>query len=326
MAWTAWPHDFLPDGVTPQEVNEGQFRWTLEAATQHGVDRYSGGGATDALKAAPLADSSGVTIQPGRAQLNGYSVELDAQDTVSAPDNTSSLPKLYRVVVRHDVGARTAVGAILEGTAASSPQLPAVTQTDTVWELPIARFRRNGNSGSIIDFADDRTFLNPLGDILCNSSARPVNPPVGHRAYELDTGRTIIHDGAAWATQADPGFPTSWTPIPLTTGYVNHTPEGHSPSYRFLSPTRVELRGSLARSSGAISNNSVVARMPSGARPAAWTRQVVGAELQGDTAATIRLSIASVNATSFQPGEIYVGILTGYTPEWMYLDGVFFDV
>lgn len=326
MAWTAWPHDFEPDGTTPQEVNEDQFRWSLEAATQHGVDRYSGGGATDALKGAPLADSSGVTIQPGRAQLNGYSVELDAQDTVSAPDNASSLPKLYRVVVRHDVGARTAEGAILEGTAASSPQLPAVTQTDTVFEIPIARFRRNGNSGSIIDFQDDRVFLNPHGPVLCNSTARPVNPTVGFETYELDTGRTVQWDGSAWVTTADPTYPTAWTPIPLTSGYVNHTPEGHSPSYRFLSPTRVELRGSLARSSGSISNNAVVGRMPSGARPAAWTRQVVGAEMQGDTAAWIRLAIASVNATSFQPGEIYVGIVTGYTPEWMYLDGVVFDV
>lgn len=325
MAWSAWPHDFEPDGVTPQEVTEAQYRFTLEAASQHGISRDSGGGATDALKAAALADSSGVTVQPGFAQLNGYSVELDAQDTVSVPDNASSLPRLYRVVVRHDVGARTAEAAVLVGTAASSPQLPAVTQADAVFELPLARFRRNGTGGAIIDFADDRVFLNPHGPVLCNRDARPVNPTTGMQAYELDTGRIVSWNGSSWVTVADPAYPSAWTPIPLVSGYVNHTAEGHTPSYRFVGPGRVELRGSLAKSSGAIADGAVVARLPSGARPAAWTRQVVGAQMQGDTACTIRLAIASVNATSYQPGDIYVGIINNYAPEWMYLDGVFFD-
>ncbi|WP_067967549.1 hypothetical protein [Nocardiopsis trehalosi] len=329
--WRAWPHDYEPkaapeDPDVPMEVTEEEFRHTLAVATQSGIDRTSGTGATNALQAAPLPDSSGVTVQPGFAQINGYSALLDAQDTVTAPANASALPRLYRVVIRHDVGARTAVAAILEGTPASSPQLPAVTRTDTIWEEPLGRFRRNGNGGPITSFQDDRVFLNPAGPLLCSSAARPVAPEVGTHAYELDTGRTILWDGSTWTTAADPAYPSAWQPIPLSAGYSNLAGEGNTPSYQLETPTRVRLRGSIGKNSGPIPNNAVIGRMPTGARPNAYTRQVTAAELQSSAAAFVRLTVVSVNATSNQPGQIMVGVIGDYTPEWVYLDGVVYDV
>jgi hypothetical protein len=72
------------------------------------------------------------------------------------PTNTSSNPRVDRLVLRRDLVARTVVPTVLQGTPAASPEPPALTQTDDgLWDLPLHRFTVPANSGAPITGAVD---------------------------------------------------------------------------------------------------------------------------------------------------------------------------
>ncbi|QVJ00318.1 hypothetical protein KGD82_16275 [Nocardiopsis eucommiae] len=125
--------------------------------------------------------------------------------------------------------------------------------------------------------------------------------------YETDTGRIQIRVGDSWRLVSETDFPTAWQPITLRSGYT--TPgHGRSPSWRFLSSGRVELRGTISRTNGnALPNNDYYGRLPAAARPNAWVRDVGAAESRssgGSWGATCRLEVASENASNRLPGQI----------------------
>ena len=61
MAFRSWPHDYEPDGVTPAQTFEEDFRFSLAAATQDGVDPTQLGGF-----AATFAEYSAVAAELAR--------------------------------------------------------------------------------------------------------------------------------------------------------------------------------------------------------------------------------------------------------------------
>lgn len=320
MAVTSWPWDLQEDGVTPAEVDEGDFRWTLAASSQSGVWEDQG----DGLVVAALADSTGVTVGSGRGQVRGYGFRVDTTEEVPAPANASSDPCLYWLAARLDRAAHKVELVVVEGTPAPSPALPALTRTDTVWELPLAAFRRAGGGGGITNLVDHRLYLNPHGPVKCASGARPQDPGAGDEAYETDTGRKIRYHAGTWVADADPTYPTGWTNIPLSSGIVAYRTKsggfGYWPRYQRLSERRVELRGLVARSSGNFSGTSVtIGRLPAGVRPTEIT-YTVGASAQSSAEGQnqVRLEV--------QPdGDIRAYIVSGYTPSWISLDNWVFE-
>lgn len=314
MAFRSWPHDYEPDLTTPQEVTESEFRFNLAAATQTGVDSQYG----SVLSASIQGDT--VVIGTGRGIISGYAFLNDSPTGVAVPANTSSLPRLYWVVARLDVAASTVAPTVVEGTPSSSPQLPALVQTDAVYDLPLWSCRRDGAGGPITQLTDHRVYLNPGGAVACTSTARPYNPLPGTVAYETDTGRLIYWHAGQWLTAADASYPSAWQALPLRSGYGPHG-IGHAPSWRWDAPGVVRLRGTIARTDGeALPMGDYIGVLPAAIRPSAYVNVALGAHAtRGGN--SVRLQITSTN----DPGA---GRMTlwyspaSYAPHWVSLDGV----
>ncbi len=89
----------------------------------------------------PYGDSSGrqVKVRAGAAWVRGHYYENDAEETIALAANASGNPRIDRVVVRADFTANTIDTVVIQGTPAASPSAPAITQSTTVWDVPLAQ-------------------------------------------------------------------------------------------------------------------------------------------------------------------------------------------
>ena len=88
-----------------------------------------------------LAASTGlaVDLQVGAALINGCSIETDAAVRFSIGAAHATLPRIDRIVVRWNISERKMEFALKTGTAAATPQAPALTRTEYVHELSLAQ-------------------------------------------------------------------------------------------------------------------------------------------------------------------------------------------
>ena len=104
------------------------------------------------------AGNLSVKVRPGKLWINGYySVNTsDYSLTLSAANANNA--RYDRVVARLDLTQRTTVLAIVKGTAAAIPTVPALTRTDTIYELGLAviTVRAGVTSISQADITDTR--------------------------------------------------------------------------------------------------------------------------------------------------------------------------
>jgi microcystin-dependent protein len=78
-------------------------------------------------------------IDTGGALIKGYDFLNDTACPLTHDTANSSNPRIDVIVLRLDITtARSIVPAIVKGTAATSPTAPALTQTDTLFEFPLA--------------------------------------------------------------------------------------------------------------------------------------------------------------------------------------------
>ena len=95
-----------------------------------------------------------VTVGAGRgwghpSRFTGYSITKREADTLTMPLADPSLPRIDRIVVRYDAGARAASLQVLQGTASSTPTAPAISRTELIYDLCLAEITRPAGSTSI---------------------------------------------------------------------------------------------------------------------------------------------------------------------------------
>ncbi len=322
MSFYSFPFDLTPEGE-PQEVQEGRFRKLLRAAVPSGVVPQPGGGPD--LRVLRTSDGD-AAVSPGFAVVEGYGVEVDDLVPLEVSLNTATGARVDRAVLRLDRSGRTIGPHVIEGTPATgsnTPQAPALTRTDGVWDLPLARWTRGPLGGAIGTIVDERLFSAAAGAVASTSDHRHSALQVGGLSWETDTRRLTVYDGGSHQTLVDANHPDVWRPLTLRSGYERST-SGFAPSWRWLRPGTIELRGTIRRANGAVlPHNSHYARVPTEARPRAWVRTVGACESRGGVA-SMRLEVASVNATGVLPGQI-VGFHS-HSPRWLALDGFVYDV
>lgn len=110
-----------------------------------------------------------VTVGAGRgwvhpSRFTGYSITKREADTLAMPLADPSLPRIDRIVMRYDAGARAASLQVLQGTASSTPTAPAISRTELIYDLCLAEITRPAGSTSITtgQIADTR-----LDEALC---------------------------------------------------------------------------------------------------------------------------------------------------------------
>ena len=95
-----------------------------------------------------------VTVGGGRgwvhpSRFTGYSITKRESDTLTMPLADPSLPRIDRIVMRYDAGARAASLQVLQGTASSTPTAPAISRTELIYDLCLAEITRPAGSASI---------------------------------------------------------------------------------------------------------------------------------------------------------------------------------
>lgn len=95
-----------------------------------------------------------VTVGAGRgwvhpSRFTGYSITKREADTLTMPLADPSLPRIDRIVMRYDAGARAASLQVLQGTASSTPAPPTISRTELIYDLCLAEITRPAGSTSI---------------------------------------------------------------------------------------------------------------------------------------------------------------------------------
>lgn len=95
-----------------------------------------------------------VTVGAGRgwvhpSRFTGYSITKREADTLTMPLADPSLPRIDRIAMRYDAGARAASLQVLQGTASSTPTAPAISRTELIYDLCLAEITRPAGSTSI---------------------------------------------------------------------------------------------------------------------------------------------------------------------------------
>ncbi|MCW0215225.1 MAG: hypothetical protein OJJ54_17855 [Pseudonocardia sp.] len=87
-----------------------------------------------------IGDNSGmnVKVDTGECWMRGHYGKSTAQKTLSIATAHATLARKDRVILRADFTNNRVEVDVLTGTAASSPIVPAVTQSTTIWETSLA--------------------------------------------------------------------------------------------------------------------------------------------------------------------------------------------
>ena len=104
----------------------------------------------------PVTAAGGLTVIVGAgrgwvhpSRFTGYSITKRESDTLALPLADPSLPRIDRIVMRYDAGARAASLQVLQGTASSTPTAPAISRTELTYDLCLAEIARPAGSTSI---------------------------------------------------------------------------------------------------------------------------------------------------------------------------------
>lgn len=104
----------------------------------------------------PVTAAGGLTVTVGAgrgwvhpSRFTGYSITKREADTLALPLADPSLPRIDRIVMRYDAGARAASLKVLQGTASSTPTAPAISRTELTYDLCLAEIARPAGSTSI---------------------------------------------------------------------------------------------------------------------------------------------------------------------------------
>lgn len=104
----------------------------------------------------PVTAAGGLTVIVGAgrgwvhpSRFTGYSITKREADTLTMPLADPSLPRIDRIVMRYDAGARAASLQVLQGTASSTPTAPAISRTELIYDLCLAEITSPAGSTSI---------------------------------------------------------------------------------------------------------------------------------------------------------------------------------
>lgn len=104
----------------------------------------------------PVTAAGGLTVTVGAgrgwvhpSRFTGYSITKREADTLTMPLADPSLPRIDRIVMRYDAGARAASLQVLQGTASNTPTAPAISRTELIYDLCLAEIARPAAAASI---------------------------------------------------------------------------------------------------------------------------------------------------------------------------------
>lgn len=132
-------------GVYDRTYNADDYCDNLAVIISSGVLRST----NDDLKV--TANGLALTVNAGRAWIKGHYYWNETQYALPAISTPTGGSRIDRVVLRFDktIAVRSTTLQYLTGTAATSPVAPALTRTDTIYDLCLAEITVNANASSL---------------------------------------------------------------------------------------------------------------------------------------------------------------------------------
>lgn len=143
----------------------------------------------------PFGDSTGmqVKVPTGKAWVKGHFYENDAVKTLAIAANATGANRLDQVILRADFAANTIEAVILQGTGVKA----ALTQTASVWELPLALVTVPNGATTITaaNVTDLRQWADPTGEEVWTGSALPTTGNYeGRRVWATGLTSAVFRD------------------------------------------------------------------------------------------------------------------------------------
>ena len=158
------------------------------------------------------ADGLTVTVGAGRgwvhpSRFTGYSITKREADTLTMPLADPSLPRIDRIVMRYDAGARAASLQVLQGTASSTLTAPAISRTELIYDLCLAEITRPAGStavttGQITDTRLDEKLCGIVRDGVTGIPTEELLAAARERIGELEEKATTSAAAAKDSAEA----------------------------------------------------------------------------------------------------------------------------
>lgn len=197
--------------------------------------------------------ASTIDVATGGAYVKGFHYLNDALNTLTVAANASGNPRLDRIIIRIDWSAKTVRLAVLQGTAAATPTLPALTQVyGTTWEISLAYiwlangFATIGNA----EIHDERAFARNLSGDVSGYMSKNLIHNNEFMAFSRLSTIPVTSAGApdrwqlvgtvtTWASVAKPSVMSRGRYVGITAGAAN---SGMSQTVRVKPSTTYTIR------------------------------------------------------------------------------------
>ncbi|MGB4045050.1 MAG: hypothetical protein WBK22_03215, partial [Halanaerobiales bacterium] len=166
----------------PRSYSADDFAEYFRQFIRNGV--FNGG---DELQVSSQQVGLKTYVKPGKAWINGYFYKNT--DNLFLDHNVShaTMDRIDRVVLRLDYGLRTMGVRVLTGVPGATPQPPALTRNNNVYELSLAQVKIKAGAVSVspADIVDERFNGNVCGIVT-------------HLFEQVDTTEIFAQFTAAW--------------------------------------------------------------------------------------------------------------------------------
>lgn len=133
-----------------------------------------------------------VNVAQGGAVINGYWAQESAStNTLSITSNASGNPRIDTVVLHLDTSLQTVVLQANAGTPGATPAPPALTQSGTIWEIPLADIAVASGAVSIA-----QSNITPR-QVFANMPDGVYVPIYNNSGVALQTGDVVVWDSSA---------------------------------------------------------------------------------------------------------------------------------
>ena len=160
-----WPIDQSPSSVTYTAENQATI---VNRLFGFGIDRANRGVLRGVLNELKVTQSSptarSVRVDTGYALVNGRMMYVSTAGDVTLATNTSGNPRYDYIVAEYksaDYPATMEI-VVIQGSPAASPSLPALTQTSTHYQIPLAYVYLVSGYTTVVNsnITDDREWAN----------------------------------------------------------------------------------------------------------------------------------------------------------------------
>lgn len=193
MAESSYPFDAGAGAA----VNEAQWQNMARRFRQTGVV----GGSLNQLAVSADGSALSVSVATGDAFVEGFFYRNDAAKAIPLAAANATNPRIDTIVARLDRVANTVITDKVTGTAATSPVAPTLSQTDSLYELPLANVTVPAAAGVIVasNVTDRRTITQTFDSAAYRAKAAAACRVTTGTAVSIPDATTTV---LAWDVEA----------------------------------------------------------------------------------------------------------------------------